>query len=284
MKAKTILITGSTAGIGLAGAEALGRLGWRVLVHGRTEARGRPVVDDLQARISSGSFELVTGDLSAMGEVEGLAAQVRALAPDLDGLWSNAGLMTPAPVTTADGFELQWAVNHLAPFALVQALLPLLRRAPQGRIVQTSSLAHYLGRVPPEGGFDVPGDRYRGLQTYADTKLANVLMVAGLARRLEGTKVTAHAFHPGYVKTSIGANGDPARGNSGSWLSFLQIPPEQGAETGVFLTSAEEPARTSGRYWSGLRVRRGSGRVTEEAVEALWTRTEAALASVRPRA
>lgn len=277
MNRKTILITGSTSGIGLAGAEILGRQGWRVVVQARSEARGLPVVEALRRSVPEGQFDLVTGDLADLGQVEALAGQVQNITPSLDVLWNNAGVMVTEPKKSADGFEYQWAVNHLAGFSLTSRLLPLVLAAPQGRIIQTSSFAHHIGRVPDESSFRLPPGKYNGWTTYGDTKLANILFTRELAQRLGGTKATVHAFHPGYVKTGFGSNGDPTKGNSGSWLAFAQVSPAQGAETGVFLSTADEPGRASGLYWSSKKVRRGSARIGDAGAAKLWELTEKAL-------
>jgi len=277
MTKKSILITGSTSGIGLAGAENLARKGWRVLLHARNEARGQTILEGLKARNPEADFVLVTGDLTDLNQVVALADRVKKLVPALDVLWNNAGLMVTDPRTSADGFELQWAVNHLALFLLTSKLLPLVQAAAQGRIIQTSSFAHHIGQVPLPGGFALPTKQYNGWTTYGSTKLANILFTQELAQRLSSTKVTVHAFHPGYVKTSFGANGDPTKGNSGSFLAFAQISVEAGADTGVFLATAEEPGRSSGLYWSSRKVRSGSGRLTAENARRLWELTEKAL-------
>lgn len=277
MNPKTILITGSTSGIGNAGAELLARLGWRVLVHARSEARGRPAVEDLKKRVPDGLFELVTGDLSDLRQVAALAAQVQLRAPVLDVLWNNAGLMLTRPRTSADGFEYQWAVNHLAGFLLTSRLLPALQAAPQARIIQTSSLAHHVGKVPGPRSFYPPEGKYDGWATYGNTKLANILFTRELAQRLSSTKITVHAFHPGYVRTAFGSGGNPGQGNAASWLAFLQIPVEKGAETGVFLATAEVPGHRSGLYWSSKKVRQGSRRINDANALLLWELTEKAL-------
>jgi len=277
MSAKTILITGSTAGIGLAGAEHLGRQGWRVLVQARNEARGLPILEALKKRVPQGRFDLVTADLADLKQIEHLAVQVGALTTVLDVLWNNAGTMTTEPKTSADGFEYQWAVNHLSGFLLTSRLLPLVLAAEQGRIVQTASFAHSWGRIPVKTGFKLPTGRYNGWTTYGDTKMANILFTRELAQRLGGTKVTVNAFHPGYVRTTIGSNGNPEKGNAASWLSFLQSPPEKGAETGVFLAADPLPGTISGRYWSSKKVRRGSSRITDANAARLWELTEQAL-------
>ena len=282
MQEKTVLITGASAGIGLAGAEALAREGWTILVHARNDQRGGPVVEALTARYPLAQFHLVTGDLADLRQVAALSEQVRALTPVLDVLWSNAGVFLTQPRTSTDGFEYQWAVNHLAPQALITALLPLLQAAPQGRIIQTSSFAHRIGQVPGPGGFDVPGDQYNGWKTYGDTKLGNVLMVKELAKRLANTPVTAHAFHPGYVKTTIGSNGDLTKGNASSWLSLFQVSVEKGAETGVFLARDDQPGTASGQYWSNRRLAGTNRRATAENAALLWNLTEEAIKKAVP--
>lgn len=276
---RTILITGSTSGIGRAGALALAQQGWTVLVHARSEARGAPVVADLQESVPGGRFHLVTGDLADLGQVRSLAAQVKATVTTLDVLWNNAGLMVTSPQASRDGFEHQWAVNHLAGFLLTSELLPLVLTAPQGRVIQTSSFAHHVGRVPEQNPFLLPERGYNGWTTYGDTKLANILFTRELAHRLADTRVTVHAFHPGYVRTEFGSNGLPGQGNSGSWLRFFQVPVEKGAETGVYLVTAEEAGKTSGLYWSSKKVRRGSGRINDANANRLWELTERAIES-----
>ena len=124
MNRKTILITGATSGIGYAGAEEMGRQGWRVLVHARSEARGMPIIEKLRSAVPGGSLELVLGDLASLKLVAALAEQVKAKAETLDVLWNNAGGMVRERKLSADGIEYQIAVDHLAPFALTKLLLP----------------------------------------------------------------------------------------------------------------------------------------------------------------
>lgn len=266
MEEKTILITGATSGIGLEGARQLAARAWRVFVHARNEARGRVAL----AALGTGRFELVYGDLSDLSQIGPLADQVKAATGRLDVLWNNAGMMATTGQTNPQGFELQWAINHLAPFVLTHRLLPLLTG---GRVVATSSLMHHLGRVPT--GFTLGPGKYNGWTTYGSTKLANILFVQELARRNPGLE--AHAFHPGYVRTEFGSTG-PGTGNANSWLSWAQIPVEKGAATGVFLAT-EPRLEGSGRYWSSLKVRRGSRQVHEANAARLWQLTESAVSS-----
>jgi NAD(P)-dependent dehydrogenase (short-subunit alcohol dehydrogenase family) len=275
MSQKTVLITGATSGIGLAGAEELGRRGWRVLVHARNEARGKGALESLRAAVPKGDFEVVTGDLSSLKSIADLARQVAAKAPVLDALWNNAGGLQTERRASADGVEFQMAVNHLAPFALTSRLLPFLKAAPAARIVATSSGAqHFAFRGIKDWFSDRPG-KYRPMRVYGQTKLANILFTQELTRRLAGTSVTAHAFHPGFVRTGFGSGGDPAKKSPFESLSFLAMPPAQGADTGVFLVDDPEPSKTPGLYWVKRKPKTPSGLATVEAGGRLWDQSEA---------
>jgi len=283
MSQKTVLITGATSGIGLAGAEELGRRGWKVLVHARNEARGKGALETLRAAVPKGDFDVVTGDLSSLKAIAELARQVAAKAPVLDALWNNAGGLQTERKASADGVELTTAVNHLAAFALTSLLLPLLKAAPAGRIVGTSSGAHYFSPGKIGDWFaDRPG-KYRPMGVYGQTKLANILFTQELNRRLAGTTVTAHAFHPGFVRTGFGSSGDPSKKSPFELFSFLALPPAQGADTGVFLVDDPAPAQTPGRYWVKRQPKTPSGKATAEAGARLWEQSEAVVERVLGR-
>jgi NAD(P)-dependent dehydrogenase (short-subunit alcohol dehydrogenase family) len=271
MAQKTVLITGSTSGIGLAGAEALARKGWRVLVHARSEERGKGALGDLRRAVPEGRFDLVTGDLASLKSVAGLADQVAAQVTQLDVLWNNAGGMQTESRVSVDGLELQMAVNHLAPFALTARLLPLVQAAPAGRVVATASMAHAFAPGLPDDWFAPPQGRYAPMGVYGTTKLANILFTRELQRRVAGTSVTAHCFHPGWVRTGFGSGGQPQKWNLMSAASsVLALPPDQGADTGVFLAEAAPPVKTPGLYWIKRKVASVSKLVTDEAARRLW--------------
>jgi NAD(P)-dependent dehydrogenase (short-subunit alcohol dehydrogenase family) len=280
MSQKTVLITGATSGIGLAGAEALGRLGWRVLVHARNEARGQGALTLLRTVVPQGTFEVVTGDLSSLKSVLELAAQVAAKAPVLDALWNNAGGMQNLRQASADGVELQMAVNHLAAFALTTRLLPQLKAAPAGRVVATSSAAHHFSSSKTPDWFAARPGKYRPMGVYGQTKLANILFTQELSRRLVGSRVTAHAFHPGFVRTGFGSGGDPTKKSVFEMASFLALSPAQGADTGVFLVNDAQPLNQPGRYWTKRKPAKVSGKATAEAAALLWAQSEALVARV----
>jgi retinol dehydrogenase 12 len=210
---KTIVVTGATSGIGLATAEELARQGANVIGVGRSAARCQTAEQRLRSLNSDAGVNFCTADLTRQSEVRRLADAVRtkvaeAGRPALDGLVNNAGTFTYWLALTPEGFETQWAVNHLAPFLLTLELLPLLEAAPAARIVTVSSGSHYHTSL---NWADIQlRRRYNGLQAYNQTKLANVLFTVELNRRLgPQSRVRAFAADPGLVNTDIGLKGTP---------------------------------------------------------------------------
>lgn len=241
MDGKVCLVTGATSGIGRAAALALGRLGATVVLLARSPERGEEVRRAVEAE--GGRAELLLADLSSLAQVREAAAELERRHGRLDVLVNNAAAYSKERTLGADGIELQFAVNHLAPFLLTTSLLPLLRRSAPARIVTVSSEAHQGTRMNWE---DPTGERgYRGLKAYAQSKLANLLFTFELARRLEGSGVTANAVHPGVVGTELLFGGwAPLR----LLRPFLRTP-EKGAETIVHLAASPEVAGVSGEYF-----------------------------------
>ncbi|HEU0101331.1 MAG TPA: SDR family NAD(P)-dependent oxidoreductase [Mycobacteriales bacterium] len=195
----TICVTGSTDGIGRATARLLLEQGHRVLVHARSEARGRPVVEEL-ARVGTADVRLVIGDLASLASVRELAAQLREAGP-LDALAHNAGVWVrgDTPAVTVDGFETTFAVNVLAPHLLTALLADTL----QGRLVWLGSGMVGSGRPKPTalGGTREPR------QAYADSKACDVALAQAWGRRLPG--VASAALDPGWVPTKLASSGAP---------------------------------------------------------------------------
>lgn len=268
MALRTALVTGATDGIGRATARALGELGWRVLAHGRDEAKARHAAAELGERVPKGAFEPVWGDLARMREVVALAERALALAPALDVLLNNAGVIEDRRVLTEDGFERTMAVNHYAPFLLTHRLLPALRAAAAGRIVTVASMVHSSGRITPGDLTFATG--FSGFAAYAASKLANVLFTAALARRLEGSGVTANCCHPGVIATKLLRRGWGMGGAS----------VESGARTPVYLATSPDVAQVSGGYFDNRRpVTPAPAARDAAAAETLWVATERALAA-----
>jgi NAD(P)-dependent dehydrogenase (short-subunit alcohol dehydrogenase family) len=226
-------------------------------------------------------FDNVLGDLGSLRSVADLASQVREKAQVLDAIWNNAGGIQYVRKVSEDGVELQMAVNYLAPFALTRLLLPLVKESPQGRIVFTSSSAHSFAPARIDDWLGKQPDPYLPMAVYGQSKLAIILFTQELARRLAGTSVTIHVFDPGFVRTDFMGRGDPKRKKYFfEYLSFLAIPPDRGADTGVFLVDEEAPSKSSGVYWMKRKPSKTSRAVTPEAAARLWEQSEAAVQNV----
>jgi NAD(P)-dependent dehydrogenase (short-subunit alcohol dehydrogenase family) len=201
---QTILVTGATDGLGRALAAELARTGATVLVHGRDDARGHETADAIRAAPGS-RVEWLRADLASLAEVGGLAEQVEARHERLDVLVNNAGVGSTLPgdgarVTSADGHELRFAVNYLAPFLLARLLAPLLVRSAPARVVNVAS----AGQAPIDFD-DVMLERgYDGVEAYCRSKLALIMATFDLADDLRDRGVTANALHPGtYMATKM---------------------------------------------------------------------------------
>ncbi|HEY7485806.1 MAG TPA: SDR family oxidoreductase [Streptosporangiaceae bacterium] len=264
MDGKVCVVTGANSGIGKATAVALSRLGAATVLVCRNRARGEAAIDEVRAAAPAAPPpRLEVADLSSTAQVRDLAARLS----EVDVLVNNAGLILGEHRTTADGFEYTFAVNHLAPFLLTNLLLDRI----QGRIVVVTSGVHSSGRID----FDnLHG--HTGMRAYADSKLANILFTYELARRLNGTGITANCAHPGGVRTGFGREGSPLMrwGYRTIALPFLRSP-KQGAKTIVYLASSPEVADTTGEYFVRRRPRRSSAASYDEVVaRRLWEVSE----------
>jgi NAD(P)-dependent dehydrogenase (short-subunit alcohol dehydrogenase family) len=201
LQGKVCLVTGATRGIGAVMAEALARMGATVVATGRSAERGQDLVSGITRRTGNQGVHFLCADLASMVEVRALAQTFMDRWGHLHVLVNNAGTVSPTRRTTALGYEEVFAVNHLAPFLLTSLLLPILRDSAPSRIIVTFSYEHRRGRMHWD---NLQGERfYFSQQAYAQSKLANLLFVYELARRLEGSGVTANAVNPGLVHTNI---------------------------------------------------------------------------------
>jgi NAD(P)-dependent dehydrogenase (short-subunit alcohol dehydrogenase family) len=201
-KGRTALVTGATDGVGRVVAAALGRDGWRVLVHGRDHSRGEALVREIEG--SGGSAAFLQADLASLAEVRRLADKIRSATDRLDLLINNAGIGTagnPAGrQTSVDGHELRFAVNYLAGFRLTYELLPLLKAAAPARIVNVSS----AGQQAIDFSDVMLTRHYSGVAAYCQSKLAQIMFTIDLAEELKGTGVIANALHPStYMNTTM---------------------------------------------------------------------------------
>ncbi|MEV0317672.1 oxidoreductase [Streptomyces sp. NPDC050658] len=209
---RTAVITGANSGIGYITARELARRGARVVLACRSEERGTAAVARLRSEVPGAEAEFRRLDLGDLASVREFAA---SYGDGLDLLVNNAGVMALPYRQTADGFEMQFGVNHLGHFALTGLLLPALLRTPGARIVSLSSAAHVLGNLDFA---DLNSERgYRRWVAYGRSKTANLLFVHELARRLaaSGSEVVAAAAHPGYASTNLQSAGPRMEGRKG---------------------------------------------------------------------
>ncbi len=260
---KTILVTGATDGIGKQTAIELARLGHRVLVHGRNEAKIMDAVADVAEHAVEGAPpQGFRADFSSLHEVQALAGQVAGAVDELDVLLNNAGVFATERRESHDGYELTLAVNHIAPFLLTRELLPVLRGAKHARVVTVASVAHTRGEI----WWDDPQlFAYDGYRAYGQSKLANIMFSNALARRVRADGITSNSLHPGVITTKLLRAGFNMDGDS----------LEAGARTSVHCASDPRLADVTGKYFSDSRqVDPLADALDEDAQERLWTLTE----------
>ena len=277
---KTFVLTGATSGIGLAAARQLAERGAFLIGVGRSAERCARVESDLRSAFPGAQVEYCLADLSMQAHVRRLATHIQAkLAqhniPSLDGLINNAGTFTYWMTLTPEGFEQQWAVNHLAPFLLTHELLPLLQAAPAGRVVTVSSGSHYHTRLKWS---DIQLRRgYKCLLAYKQTKLANVLFTAEFNRRLgDRSGLRAFAADPGLVFTEMGFKGNPGLVR---WIWGQRrrggVSPEQSARGVVYLATESSIQDSPEIYWKDSHPKAPDRYALDEAAaQRLWNLSE----------
>ncbi len=268
---QTILITGATSGIGLEASVALARSGARVVVAGRDPAKTAATVAQVRQRTGASAVDSVLGDFASQASLRQMAQEVLARYDRLDVLVNNAGSVNASRTVTDDGIEATFAVNHLGPFLLTNLLLDLLKHSAPARIVNVSSIGHYRGTLDFDDlGYERGG--YQIMGAYSRSKLANVLFTRSLARRLDGTGVTANALHPGAVATNIWS-GAPwyAKPVLALYKRFAMISPAQGAETITYLAVSPQVAGKTGLYFENNKPKEPSRLAQDDALaQRLW--------------
>jgi NAD(P)-dependent dehydrogenase (short-subunit alcohol dehydrogenase family) len=276
------VVTGASSGIGKETAKALAARGWRVIGIGRDPGRSAAAEAEIRAVSSNGQVEFLRGDLSLMADAARLAGEIAGRTGRVDILVNNAGGMAKEQVITAEGFDENFAGNHLGPFLLTARLLPLLRKAaataPKGsvRVLNTSS----------DAGEMIPGLPWDDLQllkgfdsgrSYCNVKLANVMFARGLAKRVAGDCIVAHAMHPGFTDSNFINNAPES--SKAYMLTLKGLTAEEGADTLVWLATSAEGGESNGGYFYQRKPRAPNKFAEDDAeVERLWAESEKLLA------
>jgi NAD(P)-dependent dehydrogenase (short-subunit alcohol dehydrogenase family) len=278
IEGKTCLITGSTSGIGKEIAIGLAKMKANVVLVGRNKAKCQATIEEICKAASiddnKNRVSYLLADLSSHDSIRQLAKTFLESYQSLDILLNNAGVFLSRRLTTVDGIECTFAVNHLAPFLLTKLLFGRIKASRPSRIITTSSVAH-KGAALNFDNLQFERGGYNGVQAYRQSKLANILFTKELARRSNGSGVIANCFHPGGVRTNL-VQSSPWHYRL-LWLviSPFLVSPKKGAETALYLASSSKAENISGKYFVNRKPVRPSGIADDpDAAARLWRVSE----------
>jgi NAD(P)-dependent dehydrogenase (short-subunit alcohol dehydrogenase family) len=272
MQSQVCVVTGATSGIGKAAAAALARQGAEIIVVGRDPGRAEATAAAIQAD-GAPPPKVEIADLARLDQVRALAGRLNQTLDRIDVLINNAGLVLNERQVTPDGYEHVFAVNHLAPFLLTNLLRPKLTASAPGRVITVSSDAHTAARLD----LDDPNleHGWSSWRSYSNSKLANILFTRELARRLDGTGVTANCLHPGVVRTGCGRPPRPLMRVGITIAKPFMLSPERGADTIVYLASSPDVAAKTGGYYVKRQLREPSAAARDDGLaRRLWEISE----------
>jgi len=274
MSGRICLITGATSGIGLVTTRELAARGATVAIVGRNETKTRATVEAIRQQTGNTEVDYLLADLSSQAAVRGVADAFMRRYGALHVLVNNAGAVFMRRQETADGLELTFALNHLAPFLLTNLLLDTLRANTPARVITVGSMAHNGAHIPFDDLQQTKG-RYSPFGVYGQTKLASIMFTYALARRLDGSGITANTLHPGFVASNFARNNGPVMSVAMSLGRPFAINVEKGAETSIYLASSPEVAAVSGQYFYKCKPKRSSQASYDVASqERLWQVSE----------
>ncbi|AXI11004.1 short-chain dehydrogenase [Oceanobacillus zhaokaii] len=281
---KYVLITGATSGIGLAAAKAFAARCANLGIIARNQSKAEEISTLLRMQTKKPmKIDIFIADLSSQRSIREVTAQILEKCPRIDVLVNNAGALYDTFQKTEEGVEMTWAVNHLAPFLLTSLLLDHLKESESARIINTASHGHKMIKK----GFDfdnVNGEHlYKGMKKYlggptiryAQTKLANILFTAELARRLEGSNITVFCFDPGLVATNFNQNNGLMAKSTMAVMNLFSRTPEKGADTLVWLAELKDTSNLNGQYFADRQQKAPTELATDkELARILWNMSE----------
>ncbi len=271
MQGKVCIVTGANSGIGKATSLGLAQMGATVVMVCRDRTKGEEAQNEIKTKSGNDAIDLLLAELSSQDSIRQLVENFQQHYTQLHVLINNAGGVNLSRRETLDGLEMTFALNYLAPFLLTNLLLDKLKASAPARIVNVSSESHESGYIKMD---DLQLEKkYRLMRAYGQSKLALVLFTYELARRLQGTGVTANCLHPGFVATNIAQSGVGRVGRSIVKLIFssLGISPEEGAKTSIYLASSPDIEGVTGKYFvKSIPVRSAPISYDESLQRQLW--------------
>jgi len=279
LQGKVCIITGANSGIGLETALGLARKGAILGLICRDPVRSSAAVEHIRRETGNTRVSLHLADLRSQQQVRLAAKSCLESYPEIHVLINNAGLVARERAMTEDGLETVWAVNYLSCFMLTRLMLERLKASAPARIINMASEAYMMGRLDFTD-IDSAYGRYRSFQAYGNAKLAVILFTRELARRLEGTKVTANCLHPGIIASRFGSNLRLAQKS----VAIIMLPwvrsPRTGAATSIYLACSPEVEGVTGKYFKRCKPSRIARKARDDAQAArLWQLSERLIGS-----
>jgi NAD(P)-dependent dehydrogenase (short-subunit alcohol dehydrogenase family) len=267
MEGKICMITGANSGIGKATAIGLAEMKATIVMVCRDKERGEQAQKEIIELTGNKNIELFLCDLSSLEAIRKFATEFKGKYQNLHVLINNAGVMKKQGALSPDGFEMNFAVNHLAPFLLTNLLLDIVKKSAPSRIINVSSAAHRMAKLDFDD-LQCEDKKLRLMRIYGNSKLALMLFSFELSRRLEGTGVTVNTVHPGMISTNLGRDMGKF---SQAFGKRLFKTPQEGAETSIYLASSSEVEGITGKYYTKKQQKEPSKECyNEEDAKKIW--------------
>ncbi|MHA1884306.1 MAG: SDR family oxidoreductase [Promethearchaeota archaeon] len=267
MEGKICIITGANSGIGKATAIGLARMNATVVMLCRNKETGELAQNEIISETGNKNIDLLICDLSSQEQIRGFVDEFKQKYQQLNVLINNAGVMASKRRLCDDGYEMNFAVNHLGPFLLTNLLVDILKKSAPSRVVNVSSAAHRMAKIDFDD-LQCEDKKHRLFRVYGNSKLAFMLFTYELSRKLEGTGVTVNAVHPGMINTNLGRE----MSKFSQWFGKLIFKsPEKGAETSIYLASSPEVEGITGKYYIKKQQQQSSEEsYNQEDAKKLW--------------
>ena len=279
MRGKTVVITGGTSGIGEVAAVALAKMGASIVLVARDKSRGDATLARLRDSAPDIAHSVHFADLLRLAEMKRVAAEIADREPRIDVLINNAGALFAKRRLTEDGLERTFALNHMAYFVMAAGLRERLLASGPARIINMASAAHQGATLDFN---DLQSAKSFGARkAYGQSKLCNILFTRELARRLQGTGVTANCLHPGFVATRFGDQSGGLISRLVWFAKFFAISPAKGAETIIYLASSPDVRETTGQYFYKSALTMPSSAAQDDRSALLLWQRSAALAGMK---